>query len=590
MREFTPKTENVSHTLDNQSSTSRQMSIPVILQAHANHTLGGGSVPYKYLEKKKNDIPSRLRGFAFADNRPLQARQAAIQASIVSSAHPHVIQRNAFDMRGTSVAEIVTNQYNDQTELASSAPADHFTTVGFEYEFAQFNFAADSLSPLVDATHVELGHTNNVMPFTHLPFYLETDSGNTIELVTPPFLIQTVGSRSIPNPDYLQSANDKMKSTLNEVVPPPSGSSPSCPFGIMLNQLNEKIGWPFQLNNPILMNSSNINPRTPSAPPISSKPETRPLAGFSPDVIINEETIASRKAGQGNISEQINFATEASVYHDLKMADSTQRFGRGLPPTPLTAAFTTLENSFKDLFRKSCSKTVYNNPIIYMFFDEMARNFSQCVALPASDMVEDMKKQVFVQLLKSSGPAQTRNKKFQPRNPADIEKMDSMALQAFGVDKKQADLFTRAANIRSCVKDIHGVWLKDHLMNFANSLLQTPENINHVFHMLQRLNDSIIHIPVSKELKLGTINYGQLFKQQLDMIISYFSTPQIVPPYVPVAFGQNNPLLPGARHDTLLDFNKVNHPVGFQHENWHVAEVRDNPIDRIRYVAGLEKP
>lgn len=530
-------------------------------------------------------------------------------------------------MRGGSVSEIVRNQADDQSRLlfgTISPPVPRFTTVGIEYEFAQFDFPPDSSSPLVDATHVELGRTAEEMPFSNLPFFLETDSGNVIELVTPPFLVQTVGQRAIPNPDMLEHANNMMKSALGEIFPTtpqapaatagrqssakakpttpkvtssitPAAPPPTCLFQEMLNELSGTIGWPFLLNELIRMNSSNINPRTPTATQVISSPGTAPTGEYSTSDILGEKVKASQKNGRGNISEQINFATEASVYHDLKKADAAQSFGQVLPPTPLTRAFLELENSFRELFRQHCRDTVFNAPNISMFFDEMARNFSQCVAIPASNKVEAMKKQVFDKLLHPDSPPRTRPA-FVPKDLADIENMDQEALVFFGVPPKEAALFARAANIRSCVKDVHGVWLKDNLMNFAYGSLKVQSDYTHVYHMLGRLPDKIAHIPVPDVLNVQSDGYGELFQKQLNIILSFFAPYENAQPLVgtfisspPVAFGGHNPGLPGARHDTLLDYQKVNPlTVPFPHDPWCVAEVRNNPIDRIRFVAGLD--
>lgn len=71
-----------------------------------------------------------------------------------------------------------------------------YTTLGFEHEFAQMT---DGL--LRGVSHVELATSDMQMPLTKLPFVLETDAGNEVELVSPPFLFETHPDIPIPDPE-----------------------------------------------------------------------------------------------------------------------------------------------------------------------------------------------------------------------------------------------------------------------------------------------------------------------------------------------------------------------------------------------------
>lgn len=175
----------------------------------------------------------------FEDRRPEHARQAQLKSVIQAVSSPGtggmnscrslpspaaglVIQRESlFDMQGGSLPERLDKQFRAQ-QMVKDEYGDFadtpFTSVGFEYEFAEFKFNGQPDHPLRDVTHLEIARSQPPAPFANLPFSVETDADNAIELVTPPFLIQTVGRHPIPDPDVITDFNELMKRELGALA------------------------------------------------------------------------------------------------------------------------------------------------------------------------------------------------------------------------------------------------------------------------------------------------------------------------------------------------------------------------------------
>ena len=74
-----------------------------------------------------------------------------------------------------------------ETEYSDAQIMDLHRSVGFEYEFATYATAKGE-SPGLDE-HIKLGESEQISSVFGLPFVLETDEGDELEAITPPFLI-----------------------------------------------------------------------------------------------------------------------------------------------------------------------------------------------------------------------------------------------------------------------------------------------------------------------------------------------------------------------------------------------------------------
>lgn len=88
-----------------------------------------------------------------------------------------------------------------------------FTTAGFEFEFIQLQ--GDTL--LNNVVHAPLGQSAPFV-YTGLPFSLETDSSGTLELVTPPFIVDTLPNTTIPDGEDIAHIAQLMESALSALA------------------------------------------------------------------------------------------------------------------------------------------------------------------------------------------------------------------------------------------------------------------------------------------------------------------------------------------------------------------------------------
>lgn len=661
---------------------------PYLIAKQARRTAEAGPVAPK-------DRSPQFQGRPFQDNRPSYVCQARLRKAIdaippgrtlslskETRRDGTVIQREPFDMGETRVRGMVERQVREQglakydPNLIKEYPV---TTVGFEYEFAQFDFSSAPAHPLKDVTHVVLIESEQKMPFSNLPFSLETDADNAIELVTPPFLIRTIGRRPIPHPGIVEHVNNQMKAELLQIAGKAdsrrdtgSSTSTSTPaprkkkggdeaqmgnstFQDLLKGVSDMTGFHFPSLGNIKIKSANVNPGTRSggerpdgsfpqsetapsrgsAMPTSSPmpegvtiPATLSGAHTSPDeredyrivpssLIKGLKTKPSTKDPTG-ISEQINIATDAFAYDALKSS--------GGEPGPTDGDFLELENSLKAFLSKhlsfdssqadlSSSPTAFptgtgrkrpipppapfaNQPsYMRIFLNELARNLSQCIAVEAINVVETFKAQLF----KSLPPYNKLQTSYQrPSTPP---------------------LFELCADLRSHVKDVNDVWLKDTLISFARGLFQRPEDYQFIINLLKSALDDLgsLQLPSYKSHTFKRLNINKTLREQLrttfTSLLNHFAGLPPLPapafsgrdfanfteeeqmkhccefyPFLddPVPFGGHHLHLPGVRHDTFIHPTKVNRLPAFYSSWLHVVEIRENPIKRLRALEDAE--
>lgn len=657
---------------------------PYLIAKQARRTAEAGPVAPK-------DRNPQFQGRPFQDNRPSYVCQARLRKAIdaippgrtlsllkETRRDGTVIQREPFDMGETSVRGMVERQVREQSlpDLIATYPV---TTVGFEYEFAQFDFSSAPAHPLKDVTHVVLIESEQKMPFSNLPFSLETDADNAIELVTPPFLIRTIGRRPIPHPGIVEHVNNQMKAELLQIAGKAdsrrdtgSSTSTSTPaprkkkggdeaqmgnstFQDLLNGVIRMTGFAFPPIGDIKIKSANVNPGTrsggtphrgsfPQSETTPSRGSTMPTSSPMPEGVTIPATLSgahtspderedyrivpfslikglktkpSTKDPTG-ISEQINIATDAFAYDALKSS--------GGEPGPTDGDFLELENSLKAFLSEHLSfdssqadlssspaavpigtgrkrpippPAPFANQPSYMriFLNELARNLSQCIAVEAINVVETFKAQLFESLPSYEAPKITRK------------------------PPRQNESFEPCADLRSHVKDVNDVWLKDTLISFARGLFQRPEDYRFIIDLLESaLNDlGSFQLPSYKSHTFRVLNINKTLPEQLRTtfasLLNHFEELPPLPapafsgrdfanfteeeqmehcrefypfPDDPVPFGGHHLHLPGVRHDTFIHPTKVNRLPAFYSSWLHVVEVRENPIERLRALADIE--
>lgn len=167
----------------------------------------------------KGNAPKRK--LSFIDNRPIQQKQVRMK---------EIIQRKLYN-GGGDMKTLIDNQITLQTTAGKDpnkvteelrkdgghADPRFFTTVGYEFEFIQLKDMGKG-TVLQNVIHANLSDSDETFGYTGLPFTLETDATETIELVTPPFIIDTMPGTSIPEPDDVQKVSMAMETGLNDIV------------------------------------------------------------------------------------------------------------------------------------------------------------------------------------------------------------------------------------------------------------------------------------------------------------------------------------------------------------------------------------
>ena len=147
------------------------------------------------------------------DNRG--QKQEPVKSQYPSTSGSPIIQRK---IDANNLAQLVEQQISQQADFKANGIQDGktYTTVGFEHEFAQMKDG-----PLRGLDHVEIGESTEHMPFTGINFKLETDADNALELVSPPFLIETIApGSSIPIPEDVAKINRLISMDLQGAVNP----------------------------------------------------------------------------------------------------------------------------------------------------------------------------------------------------------------------------------------------------------------------------------------------------------------------------------------------------------------------------------
>ncbi len=210
-------TKQQSRVIDTRQQSKQTPSIFELLQGNNSRTLQQGPVAQRMLygdpQNAKELIEKQIE---------LQKREPAGDAPVPSEGLPGVEASVPED--DDVEAEVTPGQIHDRLDndldrdgIKRPHNQDYFTTVGFEFEFAQFPNGGEG-SILQNVLHTQLARSEQIFAYTGLPFFLETDAGSELELVTPPFVIETVEGTSIPLADDVEKADDLMETGITEVI------------------------------------------------------------------------------------------------------------------------------------------------------------------------------------------------------------------------------------------------------------------------------------------------------------------------------------------------------------------------------------
>lgn len=248
---------------------------------------------------------------SIVDASPRSAPVRALQRVADSSAK--VVQAK---MKADSLAALVKEQLELQGD-AKANPKDYagrYTTVGLEHEFAVM-----TSGPLRGVSHLELAKSTERMPYHNVPYVLETDAQNALELVSPPYLIETVAEGvAIPDPDEVQKVDALTTQTLASHV------KGELTFDTLLAGMARDPGLHFDVGNipkkqrgAVRIGRENVTPKTDE--PLGGKPISKGNRELSAAEVGGISLhAAGQEGGDKSATMQVNFATDAATFHLLQ--------------------------------------------------------------------------------------------------------------------------------------------------------------------------------------------------------------------------------------------------------------------------------
>ncbi|MFV8756557.1 DUF4157 domain-containing protein [Nannocystaceae bacterium ST9] len=373
-----------------------------------------------------------------------------------------VVQR---EVEGNNLRQVLDWQMRLQ-QAAKDHPETHsykYTTVGFEHEFAQM-----SDGPLHGVDHLELSRsTAPVLPFTNIPFVLETDASNSVELVSPPFLIATrathaLSSKSnrqpVPLADDIEKIDGFFRAELQDAIvqarrqirtPRPgrpglfdySTAYDNKTLTDVTTALRNSTGIDFAFRD-VQVEPYQLSPATVGSFDDQNDTVTGATLGGIHIKPSSKGPIRVHDGERGNIITQINFATTAKIADRLQRASDRQADLRPTGADGITSTFRNVEAAVRALL---IGATNPSNKL-RRFYNALARALSGQLAVPYLGLVRD----------------------------AQLEAME-WGVRLAALDDYTSAEIGYAESIGSHVKDTSGVWIKDMVLNLGLERLSQAE-------------------------------------------------------------------------------------------------------------------
>ncbi len=426
--------------------------------------------------------------------------------------------------------DFVSAQFGLQKKFASDGEdergVDHYTTVGYEHEFAQL----DGETKLQGYTHQEVAKTARKWPIKNEPFLLETDASNALELVSPPYLIETHPDRPVPLANDVQDVDDLTKNFLVELK--------SISIEEMLLKFVQ-IDLDFKLD-PIVLEVMSWTEGAKVAPGTKLSVEE-----------VNAYKIKESKKGKGGISSQWNIAMDAESMEYMQ-------FGEARAKDP--ASHKEFEQRLLALARKYIGPEKEGS-LLPLFHHQFARSLSGIADVPF--IKEQAKRKLEAHQPKVSSGEEEQ-----------LPQKGTMAAVDFGTVRNKS----------SRVKDMNNVWVKEDLVTYAIKVLTDADWSAIAGEPLSNLegaiNESII--PTGLEVPSDAIAYVvsslkkaiQILNTKAQAIHKKEGDAKTFTKGKAPFLGHSEEVI-GARQDTYLPGDATALPGKWAKTPLHVVEVRE---------------
>lgn len=450
-----------------------------------------------------------------------------------------------FDVPDT-FGEIVDSQVDYQK--TADQKTHGFTTVGFEHEFAQFS----GDNPLKGLTHVEVADSGLTLDYTGLPFHLETDADDALELVSPPFVVDTEVGSPTPKAEDVAKIDQAIKSDLaSRVASETTLGALASDFAAVSIDFTLKDADVEAANFTPLVDHTQLGVDT-----------------VATDKLGKVKVKASKKgsASVKTISSQANIATDAATYDALQ-------------------ALAAPEGTFAEFYAGLAASIAANlvprfpaaSPSLRMFVREMSRQLAGLASVPSIEYMQARG----TELAKGDHKAkQVRNK----------------------LNDSEKTIYETHRSLRSHVKDAGPAWLKDTLANFGLGLL-APGDWAAVHAAIPAIKAAMPKLYT--DTKPGDFKKPQweVVKENLKAAKGHADNSlddlraaiagnnwNVGPPANRLhgpdprpAFGSHDRQWFGARQDTYIPGANVSTPTAFAASRLHVVEARgEHAMDSIR--------
>ncbi|MDG0795062.1 DUF1631 domain-containing protein [Cohnella ginsengisoli] len=374
--------------------------------------------------------------------------------------------------------EIKETKQEEEEAPANDRPTEKYTTVGLEFEFAQFE--AGQL--LQGVSHLEVAKSSSALPYSKEHFLIETDADRALELVTPPFLVNTISDDvNVPDPAQVKHVSDIIDQELKKAKKAET-------VGKMMDAL-EKSGLAFDRKN--LDKEIEIEPGHLSTEMPLNQYEKLKKNKWKATLKEILDMPMAKSFKKGNGKPQINIATDALTVHEMRAdADAGQTESTDHFKIAMDTHKTEIESVVRPAVSKLLGKKEPQPEKSSASGGKKSKHPLSKIEAPAAEYEHASSKQAeaYVAMIVDSiaykilEPSLMRMREIQE----ELYTSDRLPIEKSNVDKNSTlgelmpetgSELNEVSGITSYVKDLSALWLKDNIANVTMGIFNSDPGI-----------------------------------------------------------------------------------------------------------------